>query len=355
MKRQPTPQHITWFLDLVKNKQIDLNPSYQRKSVWTPKDRRFFLDTIFRNYPAPPIFFHREISDSGQTTYHVVDGKQRLETIINFSEDKIAMDKGFGDENLDGKKFKDLSIDYKRKFWDYLLVVDFIDDVGGNNIKEVFDRVNRNSKNLEPQELRHARFDGWFITETEKESEESFWWDSKVNTRAKEKRMKNIQLISELLLITLEKKIVGFSQEYLDEMYAKYDVIDDLDEPLDLDEYIAKKTQIKLILFEMNQVNKCIEIFGKTANNLYTLWAVISLNIETVPSGRELAERYEQFMKSVQGYIETALPTDLAPITNPTPLEATTYTYYANSKGASTEEPQRKMRYIALTQFLLTV
>jgi len=54
MKRQPTTQQITWFLDHDRNGQLDLDPPYQRNSVWTPKDRRFFLDTIFRNYPTPP-------------------------------------------------------------------------------------------------------------------------------------------------------------------------------------------------------------------------------------------------------------------------------------------------------------
>jgi len=54
MRRQPTTQQITWFLDLDRNGQLDLNPPYQRKSVWSPKDRRFFLDTIFKNYPTPP-------------------------------------------------------------------------------------------------------------------------------------------------------------------------------------------------------------------------------------------------------------------------------------------------------------
>ena len=69
MRRQPTTQQITWFLDLYRNNQLDLEPPYQRKSVWSSKDRKFFLDTIFRNYPAPPIFIHRTVNDQGYTKY----------------------------------------------------------------------------------------------------------------------------------------------------------------------------------------------------------------------------------------------------------------------------------------------
>jgi hypothetical protein len=56
MKRRPTTQDITWFLDLDRNKQLDLDPPHQRRSVWTRKDKQFFLDTIFRDFPSPAIF-----------------------------------------------------------------------------------------------------------------------------------------------------------------------------------------------------------------------------------------------------------------------------------------------------------
>jgi len=83
------------------------------------RSKVFFLDTIFRNYPAPPIFIHREVDDYGKTTYNIVYGKQRLETIFMFIDNKISRDSGFGDVNLNWKKFKDLDTEYKRLFWDY--------------------------------------------------------------------------------------------------------------------------------------------------------------------------------------------------------------------------------------------
>ncbi|GAA4457963.1 DUF262 domain-containing protein [Rurimicrobium arvi] len=353
MKRQPTPQHITWFLDMNRNGQLDLDPPYQRKSVWTPKDRRFFLDTIFRNYPAPPIFVHREINDSGFAMYHVVDGKQRLETILSFADSKIAISSDFGDENLNGKKFRDLDTEHKRKFWDYVLVVDFIDSIVGTNIEEVFDRVNRNSKNLQPQELRHAKYDGWFITEAETESDTKFWWDLKVTTRAKEKRMRNIQFVSELLLIVIENKIVGFSQDYLDAMYAKYDTIDELEEEYQLDEgfdvesYIVKKEDIKQVLMEMNNFNQCVDAYGKTANNLYTLWALIAFNLDNLPTIEELAARYLTFMHVVDNFVNAKAPEDVEPNDN-----LAQFSYFRNSKGASTELPQRTARLRALETIL---
>src|SRR5437868_13446074 len=100
MERRPTTQDVTWFIDLARNNQLDLEPPYQRRSVWTRKDRQFFLDTIFRNYPSPAIFLHKTINDAGKATYHVVDGKQRTETILNFVNDEIKIGSDFGDMRL---------------------------------------------------------------------------------------------------------------------------------------------------------------------------------------------------------------------------------------------------------------
>lgn len=71
MKRRPTTQDITWLLDLARNDQLNLDPPYQRRSVWTRQDRQFFLDTIFRDFPSPAIFLHKTISDDGKVTYQI--------------------------------------------------------------------------------------------------------------------------------------------------------------------------------------------------------------------------------------------------------------------------------------------
>lgn len=342
MKRQPTTQQITWFLDLYRNNQLDLEPPYQRKSVWSSKDRKFFLDTIFRNYPAPPIFIHRTVNDQGYTKYHVVDGKQRLETILSFFESKISIAPDFGDVNLNGKKFKELTPDYKRRFWDYTLVVDFIDSIDGNNIEEVFDRVNRNARNLLPQELRHARYNGWFINFVEEESDVDFWWDYKISTRGRDKRMKNVQFVSELLMIVLENKIVGFDQGYIDEVYAKYDEIEELQESGEFspEEFTNRLSAIKDFILAVDNHNGTITKYASGSNNnFYTLWAYIHLNNPQNPD--DFANAYDTFMEKVSKVKEMQ---DAGEV-----IEDAVLSYSNNSKGAVTDLPQRRERLLALS------
>lgn len=344
MRRQSSIHPISWFLDLYRNEQLDLHPSYQRRSVWSPRDRRFFLDTIFRNYPCPPLFLHRTIDDKGFSIYHVVDGKQRLETVLMFAKNEIAIDKNFGDANLDGKKFQDLDVEYKRRFWDYIFVIDFI-EIEGTNVNEVFDRVNRNAINLQRQELRHAKFDGWFLKEVEKEAEDSLWDKLKVSTKARAKRMKDVQFISELLLVILENKIVGFDQDYLDDKYAEYDIPEETVVNFDETGYSERKEYAKNFISEMENTNKAITTFAKTANNFYTLWSLVVLN-HNLPEPNQLSEKYSQFMEVVESLSKSDNPEEMVEQGNGgLNLQ---YLYFKNSRGASTDINQRNERLSAL-------
>ena len=355
MDRRPSTQDISWFLDLHSNKQLDLSPPYQRRSVWTKKDREFFLDTIFRDYPCPAIFLHKELSDDGKTIYHVVDGKQRIETIIAFTENKIAIPKNFGDAGLDGKKWRDLvsSTDIQSKFWDYVLTVEFVKSIEGTVLNNVFDRLNRNSRKLEREELRHAKYEGWFISLAESESEKEEWKKLKVVTTARAKRMKDVQFISELLLCLFEKKIIGFDQDYLDEKFAEYDDPEQTHASFSQEDAVNWLEEIKDYLLSMENHNNCITDYAKTFGNFYTIWAAVSLQHHRLPDANLTAERFKSFIEKVneiskQEEIEEFYESRKNKAEYKDPLN-----YYRNALGASTDLSQREARLNSLLKALV--
>ena len=63
--------------------QINLDPGFQRKSIWTLADRRKLIQSIVAGYPLPNIFLRRRY-DGAKVVYDVIDGKQRLESIFMF-------------------------------------------------------------------------------------------------------------------------------------------------------------------------------------------------------------------------------------------------------------------------------
>jgi hypothetical protein len=354
MNRRPTTQDMSWFLDLYRNKQLNLNPPYQRRSVWTLKDRKFFLDTIFRDFPCPAIFLHKETSQSGKLTYHVVDGKQRLETIFMFVENKVSIGKDYGDISLAGKKWKDLNSEptLKKKFWDYVFSVEFIDTVEDIVVNEVFDRLNRNSRKLERQEMRHARFDGWFITTAEAEADKDEWEKLSVVTKARIKRMKDVQFISELSILILKKRIDGFDQDYIDEVYAEYDDPQQAMSDFSEDEFVETLEFTKKYIMEMERQNGVVTKYAKGFGSFYSLWGFVALNKDKLPPEKEIAEKYNKFMSMVETVSKEEEPETFLKEHKEVGYKDA-FRYFRNSVQASTDQPQRENRNEILEAILL--
>jgi hypothetical protein len=351
MQRRPTTQDITWIIDLQRNNQLDLNPPYQRKSVWTRRDRQFFLDSIFRNYPSPAIFLHKTIDETGQATYHVVDGKQRTETILDFVNNKLSMANDYGDSRLNGKKWGDLQDEpeLKKQFWNYQITIEMI-DVETTAVNTIFDRLNRNARKLTDQELRHAKFDGWFIKEAEAEANQDEWRDFGVVTTSRARRMVDIQFISELLLVVLENHMLGFDQDVLDEFYVKYDELSEITPEFDEDDYRARVGKVRGYIVKMEEHNKSISEHAKGFANFYTIWSLIALE-DNLPEPNILARAYKSFMEDVEKVNAQGIP-DLM-IQGNAQLNRQHLAYLTNLTGATSHLPARQERYNALKIELL--
>lgn len=351
MARNIAPQDISWFLDLHSRGRLDLNPPYQRKSVWAPRERRFFLDTIFNAYPCPPVFLHKSLSDEGVATYHVVDGKQRLETIINFAANKIALSEDIQDERLKGKKWKAIDVELRKTFWNYQIPVEMLDVVDTATVREIFDRYNRTSKNLERQELRHARYDGWLSTTAAEEAKKDEWRQLGIVTTATARRMRDVQFISELMILLLKGEIFGFGQDVLDAYYADYDVPSETDPTFSEEDFVKRFEQVKRWIVDLEEVDHVVTEFGKSATNFFSLWGLVALHYDQLPSHEVFAARYRAFMERVAKLLKTdATAEEFAQLAEEYPYP---FSYAQNARGANTEFPQRQERHRALVGALL--
>ena len=69
------------------SKKININPTYQRDSVWSVEQQSEFLESIHIGIIPNNVLFN--IDDDGN--YICVDGKQRIESIREFKENKIPL------------------------------------------------------------------------------------------------------------------------------------------------------------------------------------------------------------------------------------------------------------------------
>lgn len=224
-KRRQNFENIAWFLDLHNRNRLDMDPPFQRRSVWNRKFREDFIDTILLDYPAPAIFLFTSISELGATSFQLVDGKQRLETIFNFVANRFPVGEKCPIERLRGKYFEGLSREEKIAFFQYDFSVEYLPTNDEHVIDAIFDRLNRNVARLTPQELRHARFDGRFITAAESLPT---WMEQKLGknfpriTETSRSQMKDVELVATLLLL-LDEGVRSYSTVAMDEAFSSRD------------------------------------------------------------------------------------------------------------------------------------
>lgn len=354
MQRRVTSQDISWFIDLEGLNRLDLNPAYQRRSVWTRRDRQYFLDTILNNFPSPAVFLHKELDDNGSATYHVIDGKQRLETIFLFLSNQIAISNDFGDVRVNGKKWEDIrkENEFKKIFLDYQITVEQIDSVETTVVNDVFGRLNQNSRKLYPQELRHARYSGWFINRAEQESVMPFWKTVKISTASRFNRMQDIQFVSELMMATIRNEISGFDQEDLNEFYALYEFPEDLDVTFDKEFFEDRFGKIKSYLEDLESEYHVVSKWSTNLAHFYTLWNFLLLK-EELPNPNSFSESYATFMDLVSKSKDESL--NGGEVQNSALLRDAVMNYAENAKGATTDIGPRLARHAALTAGLQVI
>lgn len=135
-----------------------LGPDFQRKSsVWKKQHKYAFIETILLNFPFPEIYIASGEVDleNLRTREVVVDGQQRLSTIVDYIQGK-------GDFTSQNKviDFDDLSIDEKKEFLNYSITVKDLKDIGDTNTIEVFKRINSTNYSLNSNEILNAEYGG---------------------------------------------------------------------------------------------------------------------------------------------------------------------------------------------------
>lgn len=68
---------------------INLNPRYQRESVWTLDQKQLLIDSLLHDYDIPKLYFREQ--ENSEYIYEVVDGQQRLKTIESYIQGEYAL------------------------------------------------------------------------------------------------------------------------------------------------------------------------------------------------------------------------------------------------------------------------
>lgn len=256
-------QTISWFNGLKNDERLEISPKFQRRAVWLEKERASLMDTVLRNLPFPEVYIQVVTNpDTGYQTHVVVDGQQRITSILKFINNEYSLP---NDDEWGGEYFRDLAVDAKEGFWDYKIVVRFLRKTNDEEIRSIFSRLNTNNVALNDQELRNARYSGRFKQAAERLADNPYFQSIGLFTARDIRRMLDIEYVSELLV----RQIFGITskKDMLETAYVNFDE-DFPSESEYEDEFNSTLNLLRSIITKENQ------ILFKSKGNFYSLFGV---------------------------------------------------------------------------------
>ena len=160
----------------VEGGNLTLQPKFQREYVWSlkPELPSRLIKSLLLQIPIPPIYFYNDTENDN--TLEVIDGQQRLTTLIDFISNKFALRKLNRMPSLNQKFFKDLPKPLQNTIRNTAIRTITINAHRNSDLRyEVFERLNRGSMALNEQELRNCVYRGPF-NDLLAELEKDIWW-----------------------------------------------------------------------------------------------------------------------------------------------------------------------------------
>lgn len=154
---------------------IDIAPEYQRQFRWKDDRQSNLIESVFLGIPIPSLF----MATNPDNTWELIDGVQRLSSIIRFCGDKNALDKLQRNQSgivsnlkltelnkltsFNYKSFSDLPRSIQLDFLLKPLKVITLSDKSDLNVRfDLFERLNTGGVSLTDQEIRSCIYRGPF-------------------------------------------------------------------------------------------------------------------------------------------------------------------------------------------------
>ena len=193
------------ILDQLVRENIQLNPRFQRRDAWDITRKSRFIESIFLGFPIPQIVLASQEKKRGK--FIVLDGKQRLLTILQFYGRSETPNDSFALKNLEFRP--ELNGLTHEKIQNDILLNSVLDALDNQTIRttlirnwrtesllyKIFLRLNLENTPLSPQELRQALHPGDFINFLDDESIKNQALRKILKSKNPDPRMRDVELL----------------------------------------------------------------------------------------------------------------------------------------------------------------
>ena len=300
MRTTATNRKIRVLLTAMREGTLVPNPEFQRRLVWTNKDKQNFLLTVLEEYPFPEIYVAAgEVNlETGEGTEMLVDGQQRLATLRQYFNGSTELKLGAG-----VVPYSDLGPEAQMRFLEYEVVVRDLGSLSLEEIKSVFMRINSTSYSLNAMETHNARFNGAFKRFGESVAVDNFFEEHRVFAANDIRRMDDTRFA--LGFITTIMSTYFNRDNELEEYLKTYN------DEFDIESDLRKEIRRVLDFVESCQFEQSSRVWKRA--DLFTLLVEVHRAIEKQkialnPAG--ISERLNDFYARVDNVQPLQAPTD---------------------------------------------
>lgn len=216
--------------------ELNINPWYQRRSVWTRPQKAYLINSLLEQKPIPSLYIRHSLDvEAEKSIREVVDGQQRVRAILEYVENKFAARHPNHSLKV---KYNQLSKSERSKLKLTSLSVGYLLGANDGDVIEIFGRLNSVAKTLNAQEKRNALFSGDFkqFCLREAATRIQLWRDLKVFSANDIARMQEVQFIADLTINMLHG-LSDFNQANINKIY------DDNEESFSRETSISKRME----------------------------------------------------------------------------------------------------------------
>lgn len=223
---QNTHMTIADYCQAMNRKEIVVNKDYQRSDkVWPYTAKSFLVESIMLGYPIPKIYLNSITNlETRQTKKEIVDGQQRSRSIHDYYSDKFALSRNLATEEIRGLKYSQLDPKWQSRFISYSLSIDLFLAADPKEVTQIFTRMNSYTVPLNPEEKRHAEYQGdfkWFVYKMSDRYGVALK-NMGIFTEKNLVRMQDMKLFTEICH-AIEEGVTTTSKTSLNRLYKTYD------------------------------------------------------------------------------------------------------------------------------------
>ncbi len=226
MKVEEGKYSILELTDWFRRRELIVNNEYQRGAgLWPTPAKSYFIDTVLKGFPFPKVYFYERMDkETKRPRREIVDGQQRITTLVEFADGKFALGKNA--IGYEGRLFSQLSEEQQENFFGYTVSVDVIRNATRPDLLQMFRRMNAFTLPLNAAEKRHSEFFGefkdWVNTLLDKYGSVFVNWG--VLTSRQVVRSADAEFVADLALAIVEG-VVSTSPAKLAALYKTNDTV----------------------------------------------------------------------------------------------------------------------------------